>query len=424
MSMDGVRYLAAMLCALSLLGVGRARADEPRLTLEQALAEARRANAVLPVVRLDADGADAAIREARGRRYPALAFDGDLHMGTPSHYASGDARAQLVAEVPVFDGGRLRAGVDRSLAAANAAHAGVHQAERDLDRDVRARFAECLEAEAEVAFREAGLARLDTYLSIIGARHASGQGLASDRAKTLVRLGEGRAAIADAERRVFEAKLELNDLLGRVPDAPLALEPPSTPIAAPLAPALEPWGEAPELAAAAASVAEAGAARDEVHADRWPTVSLLANAGAQPLVGHSDEALLNNGQGWGAEFVLLFHLPLWDAGVYRSRVAQADLAEKAAKQRVVATQRGVRLAWQRAAAQLGALLREVAIRAGTIDSARDAYLQSESLYRGGVGTALDVLESYDAWTSASQAHAEAELRYRLAEADLLRWQNP
>ncbi|HXZ86826.1 MAG TPA: TolC family protein, partial [Myxococcota bacterium] len=335
-------------------------------------------------------------------------------------YASYDARAQLVAQVPVYDG-RLHAGVTQSMAAADVARAGYRRAELDLDRDVRTAFAECLEAEREIGFRRAGQKRLETYLSIIGARRASGQGLASDRSKTMVRLGEGEAAIADAERRLDEAKLELNNLMGRPLDARLELEAPPPPAALPSASGAEPWLSAPEVIEADASAAAAGAELEKVQADRWPTVSLLANAGAQPVLGSSDIALLNNGEGWGAEFLVLFNLPLWDAGVYRSRIAQADLARKAARQNVTATQRGVRLEWQRAAARLRNLLHEVQVRLQTIDTARDSYLQAESLYRGGAGSALEVLEAYDAWTSSNQAHADAELRYRLAEADLLRW---
>jgi len=410
---------------LTLGGVdASASAETPQLSLDEALQEARRANAALPVARFEADGADAAAREAEGRRYPSLAFDGDMHGGTPNRYASWDARAQLVAEAPLFDGGRLRAGATRGLAEAAAARAGYRRAERDLDHEVRARFAECLEAEREIAFRQAGLARLDTYLSLINARRASGQGLASDRSKTLVRLGEGEAAVADAVRRLDEAKLELNDLMGRPLDAPLELAATPLPTAQSAQSAAEPWRSAPELDLADASVQAAGAELEMVRADRWPTVSLVADAGGQPVIGNSREALLNNGVGWGAEFVLLFNLPLWDAGVYRSRVAEADLAEKAARQRAVATLHGVTLEWRRAEARLRNLLHEVEVRANTIDTARDSYLQAESLYRGGVGTALEVLEAYDAWTSSNQTHADAELRYRLAEADLLRWGSP
>ncbi|MFI5316336.1 MAG: TolC family protein [Myxococcota bacterium] len=417
--------IGLLLSLLTLAGVGtRASADELRVTLDEALAEARRANAVLPVARLDAEGAEAAVGEAQGRRLPSLAFDGDVHTGAPQKYASSDARAQLVASMPLFDGGRLRAGVTSSLAAAAAARARSHQAERDVDLQVRARFAEFLAAEREIAFRSAGLERLRTYLSIIDARRASGQGIASDRSKTLVRLGEGEADIADAQRRLDDAKLQLNDLMGRPPDAPLELEPPPPPTAPPSVTPDEPWLSAPEVTQADASAQAASAAVTIVRADRWPTVSVLANGGAQPVIGNSREALLNNGEGWGGEFLLQFNLPLWDAGVYSSRLAQANLEEKAARQQVTATQRAARLEWQLAAARLRNLEREVAARTLAIDTARDSYLQAESLYRGGVGTALDVLEAYDAWTNANRAHADAELRYRVSEAELIRWGSP
>jgi outer membrane protein TolC len=110
--------------------------------------------------------------------------------------------------------------------------------------------------------------------------------------------------------------------------------------------------------------------------------------------------------------------------VYRSRVVQAELAEKAATQRLSVAQRRVRLEWKRARAGLRALYLEVDARAHTIEIARDSYLQAESLYRGGVGSALEVLDAYDAWSAGSQAHAETVLRYRLAQAELLRLGTP
>src|SRR6516165_2717150 len=154
----GVRW-GRILLLVGLLAprLGAADPAEP-LTLEQALQEARRANAALPVARFQAEQADAAVREAQGLRLPSLAFDGDVHGGTPRRYASFDARTQLVAQVPVFDR-RLGANVNQSLAAADAARAGFRRAELDLDRDVRGRFAECLEAEREIAFRQAGQRR-------------------------------------------------------------------------------------------------------------------------------------------------------------------------------------------------------------------------------------------------------------------------
>jgi outer membrane protein TolC len=55
--------------------------------------------------------------------------------------------------------------------------------------------------------------------------------------------------------------------------------------------------------------------------------------------------------------------------------------------------------------------------------ARDAYLQAESVYRGGQGTALNVLDAYDAWIQADQNRLDVVYSYRVAEAELYRWGN-
>ena len=415
----------AFVLVLTLASVGSlASSARAQLTLDDALRAARRANAALPVARLDAEGAAAAVDEARARRLPTVAFDGDLHTGFPERYASSDARAQIVAETPLYDGGRLRAAVEGSAAAADRARAGYHRSELDLDREVRVLFATCLEVDQELAFREAGVARLRSYQSVIEARHAGGQGVAFDLSQTRVRLGEEEANVADAERRRAAVALELNELMGQPLDAMLELAPLPAPELAAAQPAGQPWLGAPEIAQSEAEERAAAANVTAVRADRWPKVSLMVDGGGQPVWGNSNLALLNNGEGWGGELVLSVNMPLWDAGIQRSRVAQAELAQKAAKQRVSVTHRGVELAWQRAAADIRGLQREVEVRARTADTARDSYLQAESLYRGGAGSALEVLDAYDGWIAANQTFAEAVLRQRIAEAELVRWGTP
>lgn len=419
-----MRFPAVVLVAIACWSAAAPAAAGTPLSLAEALAEARRANARLPVARLEAEGAAAGVDEAQGRLKPSLAFDGDVHAGAPKQYASNDARAQLVAELPIYDGGRLRAGVVSSIAAADAARAGYHQAEKELDLAVRSSFAACLEAEQEIAFRRAGIERLRTYQAVIETQRAGGQGVASDLLKTRVRLEDSEAGVAGAERRIDEAKLELSELLGRDPQAPLEL----APLPAPELPtdelADEPWRAAPEIAQAEAATRAAAAGVTAAHAERLPKISLLSNAGSQPVWGNSKLALLNNGEGWGGEVVLSAILPLWDAGVYRSRVAQAELAEKAAGQRLNVAERAARLEWRRALVDLRGLFREVEARARSVASARDSFLQAESLHRGGAGSALEVLDAYDAWISGSQAHAEAVLRFHLAQAALVRWGTP
>src|SRR4029077_10703253 len=162
--------------------------------------------------------ARARVREARGALGPRFALDGDVHGGTPPAYSGSDGRLQLIADQTLYAGGGLRAGVRVTEAQARAAGARYRVAEKDLELEVRSRFSEFLKIDEERAFRREGITRLKTYLSGIESRLAAGQGVAEDLAKTRVRLGAETADLADAERRLDEARLELNDLLARLPD--------------------------------------------------------------------------------------------------------------------------------------------------------------------------------------------------------------
>jgi outer membrane protein TolC len=178
----------------------------------------------------------------------------------------------------------------------------------------------------------------------------------------------------------------------------------------------------PDLARSQSEIRAAQAGVRAAQAGRKLHVDLEADAGGQPVLNSTD-ALLNNGTGWGTELTLAFSLPFWDKGVYRGRLAEAGAALDEAQQRDVVVQRAARLAWTQAAVSLGDLYTEYEARTRAADVARDAYLQSESIYRGGQGSALDVLDAYDAWIQADQDRLDVAYGYRVAEAELYRWGN-
>jgi outer membrane protein TolC len=66
----------------------------------------------------------------------------------------------------------------------------------------------------------------------------------------------------------------------------------------------------------------------------------------------------------------------------------------------------------------------VQIREQAVPLARDAYLIAASLYRGGSGTALDVLDAFSSLLAAAQSRSDAVLGFRIAEATALRWGSP
>lgn len=397
------------------------------ITLEQALARARLANAHLPVSAFNVSIAQAQVREARARLKPQAFFDGDVHRGSPLTYSAGDARFQLVGVDTIFDGGRLRGNVRVSEQAARGALAGYRATIKDVELDVRAAYTDGLRAQEELTIRRAGLPRLLSYLTLLEAQQAAGQGVAGDVLRTRSRLADEEANIADAERQLDEAQLELNDLMGEPPRATLAFAPlpePPPPVALLAASTSTPWLTTPDVQEAEASTAAARAAIAIARADRRPQLSITADVGALPTFAGEPGTGLNTGHGLGGEVTVWFTLPFFDFGIYRSRLEQAQLAASQSADSARVVRRQAELEWSRAAEQLRDYYRIVTLRTSAVPIARDAYLETESLYRGGRATGLEVLDAYSAWIDAQVAQVEAEMNYRQAEARLVRWGTP
>ncbi|HEX9049867.1 MAG TPA: TolC family protein [Anaeromyxobacter sp.] len=423
------RLRSALVAAVALVAA-RAAGSE---TLDEVLAAARAANARLPVAQADVAIGSEAVREARAALGPRVSVGGDVRYAPgPASYSPAVApiseeRLQLLADQPLYDGGALRARIDASAAQLRAARARYRVAERDLDLEVRARYAEALAVEAELASRRQGLERLRSYLSLVRERMAAGQGLEADRLRTEVRLSDGEANVSDAERRLAGAKLELNDLMGRDPRAALDLAP--LPAPSPPAPSSEePWLAAPDLLqaeadreAAVAGIAEARAAR-ALHLDLTLDAGIFGPGFPFPGAAPSVPARLRDDL--GVSLTLSFSWAFWDFGASGARLAQARLKARQAEGSLVVMRRQARLEWERAEADLAALYRTVEIRAAAVPAARDSYVLAESLYRGGLGTSLEVLDAYAALVDAEISHATAVQQYRVAAAQAARWGAP
>ncbi len=408
---------------LILLAVATTASAQTSLTLDDALREARTHNAGLAVAAFDTSFADAGVQSAGGRRWPSLSLDGHVHGGTPPEYASGDARLQLVGEMPLYDGGALRAELGRARADRSASLLRYRMAQRDVDLDVRVWFAQAIELEEEIALRLKGMDRLRRYVDLIGARRESGEPVAGDLLKAQVQRDQQAAEIEETRRQHAAVLLQLKDILGREPDDDVVL----SPLPAPTPPgpgATDPWETVPDVRAADASQQSATAAVDVARAGRRPHLDLSANVGTEPILGSSFDAPLNTGQGEGAEVILMMSWPLWDRGVYRGELLQAQVAAEQASHEAQATRRAAKLEWYQARADLTHLFEVVRLRQQIVPTAEDAYLQTESQYRGGDATALEVLDAFLEWLQSSLDASRATLDYRNAEARERRWGTP
>jgi len=393
------------------------------LTLDEALREARNANAHLPVAAIGVDIARASVREARASRAPTIALTSGINTGGPLTYTTSQGAAQVVGAATLLDGGLRRANISAANYRLQVAGAGFRAAEKDVDLVVRLWFSEFLRAENEIAFRQQGLERLRSYLSQVQGRRAAGQPVGSDLVTTRVRLGTEEAALTDAKRALDEARLQLHDLMGRVPDAPLTI----APLPPPGPPAIiggAPWLATPDVRAAEANTAATQAGIAATRSERRPQLQVSANAGALPMFGRDLGTGPNSGSGLGGAVLFSLSWPFFDGGVFRARLDRARLEAQQAQDSEIVVKRHVRFSSQLAAAQLTRLYQQVETWNRNIPTARDAYLQTQSMYTGGVATALEVLDAYTSWINANQAYTDAVVRYRQAEANYIRWGTP
>ncbi|HEX7253276.1 MAG TPA: TolC family protein [Thermoanaerobaculia bacterium] len=432
--------MKARICGLALVAAGTIVQGQQLVTLEDALREAHAANAKLPVSGYDVTIAQEKRNEARAERWLRVAVEGDFIYAPPSGYDPvvtnlGEFKLQAVGRQPLYDGGSRRAAVARTDAEVDVATGRYRMEEKDLVLDVTSRYNELFAARQELDVRQEGIGRLESYRSLLRSRQASGQAVAADLLKTEVRLASEQANVIEAEKKADDARLALNDLMGRDPRGPLEiaslLMPDGSGSSGPVA-----WEEAPEVASARAEARAADAALEVARAERRPHLDLSADVGFWgsdtsrwvPL----DLKLVNpDATFWdrvkrdaGYSVSLFFSWPVFDFGAIRARIAQADLVLRQAKQKIEVARRDSRLKWEQARSASETLRREIDLLVKAAPAAKDASLEAESRYRGGAATSLEVLDAYASAIDAAVRLSDATSRYRIAEALLTRWGTP
>jgi outer membrane protein TolC len=411
-------------------------AEQP-LTLERAIQIAQVANASLPVAALDLQISDQVRREAEAVRRVQLALTGDFIFAPPNGYDpvvtnAGEERFQLSGAKLLYDGGAAAAGIRQAGAQRGAAAARYRQAVRDVEYEVRIRFAELLAAGREIGARTEGLERLRGYESLLESRQRAGQAVAADLLRTRVEITSADADLIDAETRQDTARMALNHLMGRDPGMPVNPEalPPPPPVTETSS---APWQSVPEIEAARRTAEAASAALDIARAEKKPHLTLFADAGLWGSdTSHAvppDYAATHPGATFGDRLrrdlgyslTLDFSLPLTGFGAIRARIAEAELKVQQARQSQHATETEAAFEWGLARRVMERAYRQYRLLTGAEPQARDAYLEAESRYRGGAGSSLEVLDAFSKSIDTAVRAVGAELAYRQAEALALRW---
>lgn len=395
---------------------------------------ARAANARLPVARLEIEMAQHSAAEVRARQRLRLLVEGDYIYAPPQSYDTaltdtGEERLQLAAERTLLDGGARAAERDLAASGIDLATARYQQTERDVELDVRLRFAAILASEAELRSRRAAIRRLQTYTDLLTGRQRAGQPVSADLLRTRVELQTERADLLALKSDLVQQRMSLNVTLGRAPGAPLSL----APLPAPSPPGdlgKAPWRQTPEVEIARQQSRAAAAELKSARAARRPQLSARADTG---LWGSDTTNLTPHDLGAGASFgdrlnrdagysfSLNFSWPIDALGAFRERVAAAELGTEQTNKALTVQELDAHLHFAQARHTMATAYRRYRVLSDTQPIARDAYLEIESRYRGGSASALEVLDAATAALNASVQSIQAKHAYYEADALARRW---
>jgi outer membrane protein TolC len=409
------------------------------VTLARCLELARSHAPALAQADADVARAHGAIHEAGAARKPTMRFDASYVQNTqpveqqfslpglpPQTIKIGAANIldlKTEARYTLYSSGLNPARVRAAEAGERARQSARDQADADLTLRVSQAFYRELGALRLIQAANEALTAARSHRRVASARVQAGVSPKLDALRADVDASEREVQLARAQEARAVARTDLETAIGATLDPADTLKAPPLPestfpdSAAALQQAL---AARPEIAALDHEIAQAREQAQAAHAEHLPQVSLSGTA--EYRAPNKNEAWANFNDP-GLKTYNLFAgveltMPIFDGGVSGARVEQYQAQRGALEAR----RRAAALDVQLDVAQALSDLRVATVQWQTIESrlasAIEAMRLSEETYKGGTGTATDVLDAVTDLADARVAEAQALLGYWSARAEL------
>ncbi len=354
----------------------------PVVGLEEALSETLEANFGLQAAEFDRDHAQSRIREARASLLPDLTAAAgytrysDPNTVLPIHQAGvfpplddDIYEGSLSLQVPLFDGGRRRAGIMAARAGAEAATAGLDQARQATTAAVSGLFVQARRNEDNLELVKGRIAALEARRREIDELVGAGRAAPGDLFLLDSSLDGARADSLAAESALSEVSWLLAGWMGR--ETPVYPKPASRPAAAGPASGL-PDAPSPAMREAEARARQSRASAEGARRAAWPELSAFG-----ALRSRSGDAL-DFQEEWAVG--LAVRMPLYTGGGLAAKARGARATQLAADRRLAAVRQethiGMEMATQRhqaAEGQLGLILESATAKARAVDAQMELY---------------------------------------------------
>jgi len=406
------------------------------VTLQDALDRARRIDTSVQSAMADVDVAREDVLQAKAARRPTVSgtsqYIGTQGNGvTPSgRFVGADGvhvyRSLATVRQEISSNTILKTDYQKAGAAQALTNARVDIARRGLDVTVTDNYYSLVAAQRRYATTQQGIQQAQRFLEITQQQERAGEAAHSDAVKAELQLQQQRRGFQDATLAMENARLSLAVLLSPTLDENFTIvddldSAKALPSFAELKIMAE--KENPELKAANAVLQEASFDVRSARNGFLPSLSLEANYGieANAFKLHSSPAAEPDaGRLPNLGYSLSFNLsvPIFDWGITRSKVRQAQTKQQQAGLELTKAQRQI-------AGNLYTFYNEAVAARAAVDLARTtADLAAESLrlvnlrYQAGASTVLEVVDAQNTLIEARTTYDESQVRYRLAVASL------
>jgi outer membrane protein TolC len=439
---------AGYLCLLGLYltflaGVVEAQTPAPAtITLADALARAKQFGGQIQSANLSVLLAKEDSAQARSARLPTVnAFNQYIYTegnGTPSGvYVANDGvhvyneQAQVHEELlSVVRKGEIR----RAAAATAIASARVEVAARGLSVTVIQDYYGIASAERRFTNAQTSLHEAEHFLDITEKQEKGGEAAHADVIRARIQLQQRQRDLQDAQVAIEKAKIALGVLIfpNFTADFNVADDLERAELLPPVEEArAKAVATSPDVKAARSGVEAAGFDIDVARYSYLPSLSLdffygidanqfAANSALAQDSGRSTQPNyeVSNRQNLGYSGQITLNIPVWNWGVTRSKVKQAELKQAQAKIDLSLAERTLQ-------SNIAAGYAEARAAQAQLDSLRSSVqLAAESLrltvlrYQAGEAVALEVVDAQTTVTQARNAFDDGLVRYRVAMANL------
>jgi len=398
-----------------------------RLTLEDALARARKNSTQFQAAQTDAAIARQDRYQAAAALLPSVAYNNQALYtksngpGNGVRYIANNAVHEYISQANVHEAIDLSSisSFRRASAASALAKARAEIASRGLVVTVVQSYYAVAAAQLKLEAAKKNADEGDRFLKLTQDLEKGGEVAHSDVIKAELQMQDRRRQLLEAQLGLLNARLDFAVLI--FPDFNDNFELAEDLHASVPLPTLEEVQQRaardnPDLRAALAAVQQAGHEVTGARGGYLPSLSFDYWYGidAQQFAVNG----LNGVSNLGSSAAATVNIPIWNWGATQSRIKQAELRRAQAQRELSRAQRKLLAEIKSLYAEADTALNELS------GLSRSAELSAESLrlttlrYKGGEATVLEVVDAQTTFAQSSSAYQDGAVRYRVALANL------